>query len=381
MRISARHKVAFGLTALITSITFLSACGNAPAAQEHSLSGLTCTEEVEFGNICFGISIDDFNADGFEYGDSVCVSFSNGYTLDDLPYYNGYYSRFGEPLLVAYPGYPTIMAAITSGSSMWEAAGVTEGCTADIRLVERGRYMDVQNARDIHYTDNREDYASDEVFANFRTVAAGNIGKGVLCRSASPCDNRHNRAPYTDKLTKEAGVRFILDLADDDEKIKGYMEAGDFDSPYFTELRSAGKVCPLAMSADYGTEEFMSKLKVGLVKMSGNDGPYLVHCTEGKDRTGFVCMLLEALMGASYKEIEADYMKTYENYFHITEASDKAKYDVIVRDLLIPMLNIITGDESVDVRTADLSGYAEKMLIASGMTAEQTDALRQRLRG
>ena len=37
------------------------------------------------------ISIDDFNKLGFEYGDSVNVSFTNGYELTDIPYYNGYY--------------------------------------------------------------------------------------------------------------------------------------------------------------------------------------------------------------------------------------------------------------------------------------------------
>jgi len=46
-----------------------------------------------------------------------------------------------------------------------------------------------------------------------------------------------------------------------------------------------------------------------------NDGPYLIHCTEGKDRAGFVSAVLEALMGADLQEIVADYMKSYENYY------------------------------------------------------------------
>jgi len=51
--------------------------------------------------------------------------------------------------------------------------------------------------------------------------------------------------------------------------------------------------------------------------MASADGPYLVHCLEGKDRTGFVCIVLEALMSATYQEIVDDYMLTYNNYYHI----------------------------------------------------------------
>jgi protein tyrosine/serine phosphatase len=32
---------------------------------------------------------------------------------------------------------------------------------------------------------------------------------------------------------------------------------------------------------------------------------YVVHCIEGKDRTGYVCALLEGLCGATYEEIVA----------------------------------------------------------------------------
>ena len=35
------------------------------------------------------ISVADFNALGFAFGDSVDVAFSNGYTLKGLPYYSG----------------------------------------------------------------------------------------------------------------------------------------------------------------------------------------------------------------------------------------------------------------------------------------------------
>ena len=92
-------------------------------------------------------------------------------------------------------------------------------------------------------------------------------------------------------------------------------------------------------------------------------------------------MLLEALCGASYDEIVADYMITYDNYYGITKASDPARYDVIVENLLIPMLRTVVGDETADLTTADLAACAERYLTDAGMGIEQITALRTQLTG
>lgn len=89
--------------------------------------------------------------------------------------------------------------------------------SATITLNERGKYLDIQTARNIHYTDERSDYPSDDAFANFRSVKAGSIAANTLYRSASPCDNQHNRATYVNDLIEAAGVQCIVDLADKNE--------------------------------------------------------------------------------------------------------------------------------------------------------------------
>ncbi len=109
------------------------------------------------------------------------------------------------------------------------------------------------------------------------------------------------------------------------------------------------------------------------------DGPYLVHCTEGKDRTGFVCMLIEMLCGASYQEIVDDYMITYDNYYGITEQKDKAKYDIILDKNLIAMMYTVAGSKTVDLKTADLSALARAYLVKAGMTEAQIDGFAGRL--
>lgn len=341
---------------------------------------LPCIHELEFGGVYIQMTIDAFNALGFQYGDSVSVSFSNGYRLDDVPYYNGYYVLAGEPLLIAYPGYDYIKAAINNGDDLWTVAGLEDGATAEITLCERGKYLNVQQARDIHYEDDRTLFASDEVFANFRSVRVGQLKENILYRSASPCDNQHNRAPYVDGLIEQAGVRFIVNLSDTDEKIQNYIGKDDFDSPYFLSLYENGQVIPLSLNMNFGSDAFREKVVRGLSAMAENEGPYLVHCTEGKDRTGFVCILLEAFAGASYREIVDDYMVTFDNYYGITESSDKVKYDTIVESLFLPMLRSIVGDEP-DFADADitLAEYAEQYLRDAGMRDEQISALRAKL--
>ena len=202
------------------------------------------------------------------------------------------------------------------------------------------------------------------------------MAPGRLYRSASPCDNQHNRAPYVDRLMAEAGVDFILDLADTPEKIQGCLAGADFDSPCFLSLYEAGKVAPLALNANYGSQDFQAKLAAGLRAMTGSPGPCLIHCTEGKDRTGFVCMLLEALAGASYEEIVEDYMITYDNYYHITSQSDPDRYRTIVENVLDPMVRLMAGlEDSADLTQADLAAGAADFLQGAGMSREEIDAL------
>ena len=63
--------------------------------------------------------------------------------------------------------------------------------------------------------------------------------------------------------------------------------------------------------------------------MSKNEGPYYIHCVEGKDRTGFVCAVIEGLANATYEEIVDDYMKTYDNYYGVNESSNREKKIII----------------------------------------------------
>ncbi len=384
------------LTAVIASASVLCACQKEEQVQpEPKIENCAIIHETEFGGVYIKSTIDDFNKLGFVYGDSVNVEFSNGFKLEDVPYYNGYYVDAGQPLLIAYPGYDYIKAAVNYGDDLWETAGLQqkndqklnlwmqskleEHDTASVYLNERGKYADIQATRDIHYYDERERYTTDEEFANFRSIHMGRIAENRLYRSASPCDNQHNRAPYVDRLIEQAGVNGIMNLSDSHLKIRGYMEKDGFDSPYFLSLYQNDQVIPLALNMNYLSEEFAVTAAQGLKELAKLEPPYLIHCTEGKDRTGFICMLVEALAGADYQQIADDYMVTYDNYYGITADSEPDKYQTILEKNLDAMIRSIVGDESIDITNTDLSVYAKNYLLKAGMSEEEITAFLNRI--
>ena len=325
------------------------------------------------------ISVADFNALGFAFGDSVDVAFSNGYTLKGLPYFSGAFVEPGEALLAGFSNLPYIEAGVSYGDDLWVTAGLSDGDTATVTLAEPGKFADIQKALDLSYTDERADYPSDVAFANFRELVGGNLKPGSFYRGASPVNDKHNRAAYASALIAGAGVQADFDLADNDDEIEGFLkedaEAG-VDVSHFEGLRRAGNVVAIDLSDAYRSEEYGQKLAAGLVELMRHDGPVYIHCTAGKDRTGFACMLLEALAGASYQQIVDDYMFTYDNYYQLNATNGAERFNIVREQRLDSMLRHVLGvEKGTDLASADLSAGARNYLKSAGMTDGQIDQL------
>lgn len=383
------------LLSLVLSFMLVGCGGAAPSQQQQqqqttqqstseqkTTGALAVIHEKKFGGVYLDITIDEFNALGFEYGDSCDVTFSNGYKLEDIPYYNGYYSKTGHPLISAYPGFPHIDVCVNNGDPLWETAGLKEGDTGTVTLREKGKYLTTQQALAAVYTTDRNDYPSDEAFANFRAMKGGQIAENTVYRSASPCNNEYGRAAYASALAEKAGVQFILDQADSTEEVEGYYTDPSFDMSWHKGLFDNGHVAALDMNVNYRSQKFAGKLVEGLRQMIAQDGPYLIHCTEGKDRTGFTCALLEALCGASYDEMLDDYMISYDNYYGINKEKDKARYDAVV-DAKFNDIALCIGGQPIDGKLdgLDYKAGAKKYLLDAGMTEEEITQLENKLCG
>ena len=357
--------------------TEVTAAGTPP---EETAVTAPVTEYTPYGAVEMSIPFEDFNASGFDLGDSCEVRFSNGYTLEDVPYYNGYNARSGDPVICAYPGYKKPVIAFCQGTELWKDAGLKEGDSVTVTLKEKGRYRETQDILNIVYSNERSEYESDEDFANFRVLSGGDLKEGMFYRGASPVDNSMSRAEIADNLLWAYGIRYILDLADNEEKIASYREKEDFSSDYFVSLYEDNKVSLLGLTASFRTERFMKSLAGGLRDMVTMEGPVYIHCLEGKDRTGFVCALLEALAGASYEEILEDYMETYDNYYGITQDSHPEKYEAIRHLKFMDIISQLTTlPDDADFGGTVLKDSAEQYLRDSGMTEDEIQTLRDYL--
>ncbi len=233
----------------------------------------------------------------------------------------------------------------------------------------------------LNYSNSREDYPdADTVYCNFRQVNCGSIKKNRLYRSSSPCDNEHNRAPYSDKLMEKYKIGYIINLADTPSYIERYLSDDSYSFPYTLSLLDRGNVALSYVTTDYTSGSFKSTMGNTLRTAVSHTGPYAVHCLEGMHRTGFICFLLEALCDSTYHEMRDDYMKTYENYYHISQGSDRELYDYIVTqrfDSMVKYLSLYSDPQNTE--EDNLSKCAFNYLVDCGMNETEIIRLKESL--
>ena len=360
------------ITLMLAVVLCLSGIVGCCAAGEQVTTGeIGVILNEEFGHIYIELTIDEFNALGFAFGDSVDVVFSNGKEIQDLPYFSGYFVPVGELVACGYPGYPHVVIARNFSGPTWDEFGMTDDTTVTITLNEKGKYLAVQELYSLEYSNIRESYPSDVAFANYREVKGGSLKPRTFYRSASPCNNQNLRASSTDRLTELCGIRFVLNLSDTETKYQAHTEAEDFDSPYYASLYQEGNVLLLGMNANYRSDDFAKILSEAFLAMSEHEGPCLIHCVEGKDRTGFACTLLLALAGASPQEIIDDYMITFTNYYGVTKEEMPDRYNAILGNMLDFFYCLCDVEKGTDPDTLDLRAGAENYLRRGGLSDEQ----------
>jgi len=356
------------------------------------------TEEVtvidiqKYGNLMLSLPGSELLARGFAYGDIVNVTI-NGQVYE-MPIGSNFSdvdqgSMICRVVIKEDLGEDYIVLAINMGDFATTAGiatkekieadpgfvwhyneGVAEPVAVAIEMKEPGGYYDQWVMHQLVRSENREDYPglTDAEFANFRAVEMGDIAPGRLYRSSSPVNPEINRSAYADEAAKAAGVKTFINLADNEETLLGYE--GFHDSYYSRQNRIA-----LNLGVDFAAEDFRAGLAKGLRFIGTQEGPYLVHCNEGKDRAGFVSAILECLMGAAEEEIVADYMVTFYNYYGVEPGTEQ--YEIVANSNIRKSLCTAFGLASLE--GADLRLCAEAYLAGIGLTQAEINSLRANL--
>ena len=331
----------------------------------------TVTEIQKYGNLVLSMKGSKLLSQGYAYGDIVTVTL-NGQELE-MPVGSNYSdvdqgSMICRVVIKPDTNEDTIILAINMGDlATTTAIAEKEKIEADPGYVW---HYSVEEPVTLVRSENREDYPdlTDEAYANFRAVTTTGIGAGKLYRSSSPVNPEINRNHQADAAAEKAGVKTFVNLADAEETMKGYE--GFADSYYSKQ----NYIC-LNLGVDFSSEEFRHGLAEGLRFIAKGEAPFLVHCTEGKDRAGFVSAVIEALMGASADEITADYMVTFFNYYGVQPGTEQ--YDIIASSNIQKSLAAAFGMESLS--SGNLQESCVSYLESIGLTADEIAGVQAKL--
>lgn len=354
----------------------------APKEGEEPAFLIPIREITKRGNVILDTTFEEMKAHDMEIGDILTVRF--GETVLDMPVGTSYTDvdtgcmlcRFdmedNEVALGINMGAFASESGLAVKQTMEEDPGYRWDAVADrigFSLKEKKGYLNEYNARNLTRTNERADYPTltDEEFANFRAVRANGIRENWLYRSSTPVEPAIGRNEYAMAAMEKAGIRTVVNLDDTAEEMKGY---DTFPNSYYSRCQ----VINPEMSYDFTSADFAEKVRVSAAFLAENEGPYLIHCKEGKDRTGILCAILECFAGATAEQIQADYMLTYRNFYGIEPENEL--YDITLKNLIRPLCGLLQVD---DLSAPDLQEKAAAYLLSTGLTAEQLSALGQNL--
>ena len=377
---------------LIPFTAFGYSASGKPEAKSGFISGIAALNDISnFGGIVIkNISVADMQKAGFELADLVNVSIANQNI--ELPIVANFKGAVAGSMMLVMPANPRRNISLEGSYSDFAKAnkiakpvidkdgtiikwvpekGVKFPLHITITISKKQGYKDEYKNFDLIRTYKRSDYPhlNDKEFANFREIKTSKMASGRLFRSSSPIDTKLARNFYCDRFAKEAGVKTFFNLCN---SAKAARELSAFAKSYYATQH----VYYLPLNVDVTSEVFSNGMKeIAKAMLNKKVFPCLIHCVEGQDRTGFSCAMFELFMGASYEEVEADYVKTFMNYYKVKEGTEQ--YKSIAKNIYVNLDRAfkerIKGYEGFDKsKTQEL---AKKYFKSLGLTDEQLNQL------
>jgi len=204
---------------------------------------------------------------------------------------------------------------------------------------------------------------------NFREIRMGNIAPSLLYRSSHPIkDNKQEKV--ISLIAANLKIASVINLSDTMYEIK----RKSFIAPWYNNLLRNGKLIALGMDFCTTSTNFKEKFKNALQFIIKTEGPWLIHCHAGIDRTGFICMVLESFMNAALDEVINDYLLSFNSIFE-TNIYESKKIDSSVA---MNILSAISHSQALNHK--NLQSTAETYLRNSiGMSDKEIELLRNKL--
>ena len=237
-------------------------------------------------------------------------------------------------------------------------------------------------------------------YGGYAAASGARIKSGVLWRSA-----QHGDASEADLAAIDAlDLKTVIDLRGPSERdAKPCRRSAGFAAQVFAYPEETAGLALHTQAADGVVteaearaamlrlydgiafrENLVPMLRCHFEVLKRNEGPSLVHCVAGKDRTGFAVALVQHALGVSRDEIVADYMLT--NVAGNIEARIAAGAQQIrahrgaITDATIRVLMGVEEDyiaaafNAVEARHGDVDRYLAEVI---GVDAAAVEALRR----
>ncbi len=232
------------------------------------------------------------------------------------------------------------------------------------------------------YSDDVEDFDSIQAYGNYRELTQGDFREDRMYRSASPMQPNGTRYIYCDDYLRDVQADYVFSLSIDEQDVESYR----YDGSYAFELYDQGRVIARNLSPSIlcHTDEILYVMET-VLETEGSIG---ISCSQGKDRTGMYCAMLEALAGASYQEVRDDYLLSMVNYYGIEPYSEE--YDTVgsmdIDRIFFIFKNLphVKNVTRIDWDLMDIDDYdAEEIvtgyLLEIGMDPEKLELLKRSL--
>ncbi|MBO4568555.1 MAG: tyrosine-protein phosphatase [Candidatus Methanomethylophilaceae archaeon] len=335
-----------------------------------------------FDSYLIDVPRDAFYAGGIELGDRLVLSFPDktcyAYFICDhsgiasLDMYVNCYSGDQDVEIGIYDYQIGLLLDYGAGTKVSIAK---EGGKAD--------YFDKIPHYSAGYSDEREDFGSAQEYGNYREVTQGDFKKGRLYRSASPMQHNGTRYLYCDAFLREVDADYVFSISIGMEDVEGYRYPGSYAFSLYDEGRMVARSLNPAVLCHEDEILFVMDTVLDL------EGSIGISCSQGKDRTGIYCAMLESLAGASYQEVRDDYLLSMCNYYGIEKGS--IEYDTVGSMVIDRLFYIFQNPEvlddvtDVDWSIMDIGGYdaegiVTEYLLGIGMDAGRLEMLKSSLR-
>ena len=297
----------------------------------------------EYGCIELECSIQDVLLLGCKIGDKILVE-TNGHSYD-ATFVNGYSGIGAMGVYVSIPDNPANdhMSFGAFNADIWNHSGCKVGDT--VTMKKNG--YDLLFAKIPHYIAGTPKHydgsVPKEVFCNFRVLDTVGIKENEIFRSVSPYRAHTERSEIMAELYEKEGIEYILSTGDTVSRVEACRSAYG-DQYYPVKIYDEGNAA--IMNLDPNFNRTPSDLRKALLALADGEGKVVINCYQGKDRTGIICTVLEALTGSDYEEVKEDYMLSYINHYGIEK--DSEEYDIICSILFDRNLYLLEHPEVVE---------------------------------